>query len=220
MRYDDDDHHGHHGEQLHYDENRGGPIHYEEHYGAPVTAIHDDDPYSPIGEGESVGRPSMINIHPPTGGHAGGHGGGGNFFGNGFQDSPRNSTFIRASAYNPLDHAEGAHGGHPGIMHATPTSPGGTRQPVRKTRYLHSFWGASNLNKTADCLRPWWFYRTFPYAQTWRSNGNRPSKSANVCPRRRCHARGWLDFHSLPTHTTHPHFTVHLSGMLTNTDNR
>jgi len=121
-----------------YDEHRGGPIHYEEHHGAPVTAVHEDDdgPYRPFGDGDSAGRPSMINVHPAPSTH-----GGGGYFDNRFQDSPRN-TIIRASVaydHHPFDHAEGGHGGHggggfgmahePEHMHATATSSDMSRHP-------------------------------------------------------------------------------------------
>lgn len=55
------------------------PLHYEEHHGAPVTAVHEEDPYSPYDGGSMMRQPSTINVRPP-------------------------SQFIRASQYNPHHH--------------------------------------------------------------------------------------------------------------------
>jgi len=65
----------------------GAPLHYEEeHYGAPVTAVHEDDPYSPYDDGGSMMRePSTINVRPAS--HM--HHGGGDYFEQPFSESPR-----------------------------------------------------------------------------------------------------------------------------------
>lgn len=115
---------------LHYDEHRGDSMHqdmhYEQHHGAPVTAVHDEDPYSPFDDGESaMNRPGTINIRPASNAH----GGGGGYFGGGYQDSPRN-TIIRASGVHDhhFDHAEPMHQQE----HVTPAGSSGqmSRQPV------------------------------------------------------------------------------------------
>jgi len=63
----------------------GAPLHYEEeHYGAPVTAVHEDDPYSPYEDGGSLRQPSAINVHRASNVH-----GGGGYFDQPYNDSPR-----------------------------------------------------------------------------------------------------------------------------------
>jgi len=67
----------------------GGHLHYEDdHMGAPVTAVLEDDPYSPYDDGGSMMRqPSTINVRPTS--HIQLGGGGDGYFNQPFNDSPR-----------------------------------------------------------------------------------------------------------------------------------
>jgi len=100
----------------------GAPLHYEEeHYGAPVTAVHEDDPYSPYEDGGSLRQPSAINVHRASNVH-----GGGGYFDQPYNDSPRGTVHQSAGEHEvPNEHAETAHpnvfslDGHGG-MHMEP----------------------------------------------------------------------------------------------------
>jgi len=67
-----------------------GPLHYEEHqhHGAPVTAVHEEDPYSPFDEGASymhMREPSTIHVRPESNAHHNSAG----YFEQPFSQSPR-----------------------------------------------------------------------------------------------------------------------------------
>lgn len=89
------------------------PLHYEEdeyHHGAPVTAVHEEDPYSPFDDGGSYMRePSAINVRPASHVHLGhqsmGHQSGGDYFEQPFSESPRAHP-------NVISLGEHAHPGH------------------------------------------------------------------------------------------------------------
>lgn len=78
------------------------------HYGAPVTAVHEDDPYSPYDDGGSVMRqPSTINVRPGSHFH---HGGGGGYFDQPLNESPRGTVYSPAGEHEePNVHVETAH---------------------------------------------------------------------------------------------------------------
>jgi hypothetical protein len=126
----------------------GGPLHYnEEHYGAPVTAVHEDDPYSPYEEGGSMHQPSMINVRRDSNIH---HHGGGGYFDQAFNESPRGTVHQSAGEHEvPNEHAETAHPnvislGEHGGMHMEPPEhvavAGSSKQaasPFKTTANLH-----------------------------------------------------------------------------------
>lgn len=105
--------------------------------GAPVTAVHEDDPYSPYDDGGSEMRhPSTIQVRPAS------HytNGGGDYFTQPLNDSPRGTVFIPPSIHEvPNSHDETGHPnvislGEPGGTHTEPSEHvavgGSSRQAV------------------------------------------------------------------------------------------
>lgn len=95
-----------HPPTLHSAHPSEAPLHYEEEHhmgGAPVTAVHDDDPYSPFDEGHSMMRePSAIHVRPPS--HAMQ---GGDYFMQPMSDSPRaHDSNVIALGHGQFGHAE------------------------------------------------------------------------------------------------------------------
>ncbi|CAG8679867.1 2987_t:CDS:2, partial [Acaulospora colombiana] len=130
------------------------PLHYEEHHGAPVTAVHEEDPYSPYDGGSMMRQPSTINVRPPSqfirasqyNPHLHHHDEEeGGYFEQPFSDSPRGTLNHHANVHEPpFEHVETAHpavvnlgehehagGGHPGHVAVAGLSRQGTPRMLK-----------------------------------------------------------------------------------------
>jgi hypothetical protein len=85
-----------------------------------VTAVHEEDPYSPYDGGSMMRQPSTINVRPPSqfiraSQYHHPHDDGGGYFEQPLSDSPRGTLTTPASVREvPFEHVETA---HPAVVH-------------------------------------------------------------------------------------------------------